>query len=461
MTSSSDLAEKTPGFGPNSPSCVVCTLGLTLCTNFRLIFDRKPPVGAWTRERNRASKGLRLLKVTGSGFPTRSRVWESLFASARPTAHHSRSPKMSDTNAQKAAATTAPPPASASANVDDVDDLDDLDDVLDEFNAPSGSTRAAAAASATAETPKAQPKPQVEDAAESKVSGGEAEDVVSQDFAKELAEGMQALMKELGGQANANGEGLMGGGEGAAAGDAGAAAEFNEEELMRQFEAMMAGFGGGGPATASTSAASASSASAPAAAGSASKPANFNDAIAATMAKLKESDASATSSSAAADNPFAGLSGAEGEEMAKLLAALGGSGDLSGLEGAMDNPELTKMLEGMMDELMSREILYEPLKELRDKYPAYLAGADSRDISADDRKRYEQQLAYITQIVAVFDDPQYDAKDAQMAGRVQELMNQMQDCGSPPKEIVGDMPAELESLPGFGGAGGNEECTIM
>lgn len=337
-----------------------------------------------------------------------------------------------------------------------------LIDVLDEFNAPSGSTHAAAAsASATAETPKAQPKPQVEDAAESKVSGGEAEDVVSQDFAKELAEGMQALMKELGGQANANGEGLMGGGEGAAAGDAGAAAEFNEEELMRQFEAMMAGFGGGGPATASTSAASASSASAPAAAGSASKPANFNDAIAATMAKLKESDASATSSSAAADNPFAGLSGAEGEEMAKLLAALGGSGDLSGLEGAMDNPELTKMLEGMMDELMSREILYEPLKELRDKYPAYLAGAESRDISADDRKRYEQQSAYITQIVAVFEDPQYDAKDAQMAARVQELMNQMQDCGSPPKEIVGDMPAELESLPGFGGAGGNEECTIM
>ncbi len=41
-------------------------------------------------------------------------------------------------------------------------------------------------------------------------------------------------------------------------------------------------------------------------------------------------------------------------------------------------------------------------------------------------------------------------------------MNQMQDCGSPPKEIVGDMPAELENLPGFGGGGaGGEECTIM
>lgn len=180
------------------------------------------------------------------------------------------------------------------------------------------------------------------------------------------------------------------------------------------------------------------------------------------MAKLKESDATATADSASSDNPFAGLSGAEGEEMAKLLAALGGSGDLSGLEGAMDNPELTKMLEGMMDELMSRDILYEPLKELRDKYPAYLSGSESAGISPEDRKRYEEQSKYISEIVRIFDEPGYDAKDKVKAAKVQELMNQMQDCGSPPKEIVGDMPAELENLPGFGGGGaGNEECIVM
>lgn len=273
---------------------------------------------------------------------------------------------------------------------------------------------------------------------------------------------MQALMKELGGDANANAEGLLSG-AGANAGAAGGQ-EFNEQELMKQFEAMMAGFGGAG-AGASSSEAGPSARSAPAASAStaSTKPGNFNDAIAATMAKLKESDASATADSASSDNPFAGLSGAEGEEMAKLLAALGGSGDLSGLEGAMDNPELTKMLEGMMDELMSRDILYEPLKELRDKYPAYLAGPQSAGISAEDRKRYEEQSRYITEIVKIFDEPGYDAKDKVKAGKVQELMNQMQDCGSPPKEIVGDMPAELENMPGFGGGGGagNEECTIM
>lgn len=301
------------------------------------------------------------------------------------------------------------------------------------------------------------------------MTGGEdadLDDVLSQDFAKELAQGMQALMKELGGSANSDAAGLMGSGAGAGASAGAGGQDFNEQELMRQFEAMMAGFGGpeassaAGPSSTSREAPTSSSS---AEASSSKPPANFNDAIAATMAKLKESDATATSSSAAADNPFAGLSGPEGEEMAKLLAALGGGGDLSGLEGAMDNPELTKMLEGMMDELMSRDILYEPLKELRDKYPTYLNGAESKDISGEDRKRYEEQYRYIREIVEIFEKPGYDAKDKDMGGRVQELMNQMQDCGSPPKEIVGDMPAELESLPGFGGgaAGGNEECTIM
>lgn len=265
-------------------------------------------------------------------------------------------------------------------------------------------------------------------------------------------------MKELGGQANGDAEGLMAG----APGGPGPNGEFNEEELMKQFEAMMAGFGGPTPPAPSSSSAATATSSSREPPASSGKPANFNDAISATMAKLKESDASATSSTSASSNPFAGLSGAEGEEMAKLLAALGGSGDLSGLEGAMDNPELTKMLEGMMDELMSRDILYEPLKELGDKYPAYLAGDESKNISEDDRKRYEQQSKYIDEIVKIFEEPGYDAKDKEKAGRVQELMNQMQDCGSPPKEIVGDMPSELENLPGFGGgAGGNEECVIM
>jgi hypothetical protein len=47
--------------------------------------------------------------------------------------------------------------------------------------------------------------------------------------------------------------------------------------------------------------------------------------------------------------------------MAQLMAALG---ELGGEEGEGDVQE---MLEGMMSQLMSKEILYEPLKELDEK----------------------------------------------------------------------------------------------
>lgn len=43
-------------------------------------------------------------------------------------------------------------------------------------------------------------------------------------------------------------------------------------------------------------------------------------------------------------------------------------------------------------------------------------------------------------------------------------MNEMQESGAPPPEVVGDMPEGLEGLPGFGGGAdgkGDEECTIM
>lgn len=279
--------------------------------------------------------------------------------------------------------------------------------------------------------------------------------ILSQNFAKELAQGMEALMKELGA-------------EGGMAAQPTGNEQVNEEELMKQFEAMMAGFGGGGGGTTSAAAAPAATTksreAAPSASTSGAKPqaANFNEAIAATLAKLKESDATATATnSSAADNPFAALGGGDGDDMAKLLAALGGAGGADGADGGLDNPELAKMLEGMMDELMSRDILYEPLKELRDKYPAYLNGPESHNISAEDRKRYEEQSRCIQQIVTLFDDPKYDAKNKQMTQKIQDLMNHMQDCGSPPQEIVGDMPAELENIPGFGGGAGGEECIVM
>lgn len=49
---------------------------------------------------------------------------------------------------------------------------------------------------------------------------------------------------------------------------------------------------------------------------------------------------------------------------------------------------------------------------------------------ADDLQRYKRQSVLVTQLVAVYERAPEDA------GRVMELMQEMQACGTPPQEIL-------------------------
>ncbi|KAJ3003824.1 hypothetical protein NUW54_g2654 [Trametes sanguinea] len=112
----------------------------------------------------------------------------------------------------------------------------------------------------------------------------------------------------------------------------------------------------------------------------------------------------------------------------------------------------------MMSQLMSKEVLYEPLKELHDKFPSYLEDNASK-LSEEDKKRYVAQSKIVAEIVATFEDPSYSDEDPQKGLKVVELMQEMQEHGSPPAEIMGPLPPGfdlgpdgLPSLP--------EGCTI-
>jgi len=103
------------------------------------------------------------------------------------------------------------------------------------------------------------------------------------------------------------------------------------------------------------------------------------------------------------------------------------------------------MLELMMSSLMSKEVLYEPLKELGDKFPPYLSTHPT--LPEADKARYEAQLARIREIVCVFEEPGYSDQDAEKVGRVVELMGEMQTFGTPPAEIMGDLPLGADGMP--------------
>lgn len=85
---------------------------------------------------------------------------------------------------------------------------------------------------------------------------------------------------------------------------------------------------------------------------SSAQPKDFKSSVASTLEKMRQSERSADQSSSTGDDPAAMLS-----------SLLGGLGDLP--DG--DEASLQAMLDQMMSQLMSKDLLYEPLKEMRDK----------------------------------------------------------------------------------------------
>ncbi|KAG0019894.1 Peroxisome chaperone and import receptor [Entomortierella chlamydospora] len=206
------------------------------------------------------------------------------------------------------------------------------------------------------------------------------------EFTKSLASGMEELMKEMNGN----------------------------PELKESFEEIFRGLDVNGKAPAAT------------AAGADSK--SFQDRIARTMDKLKDSS----------DQVEAQV--AEESEEA-LMAEM-----MRQMEGMAEGGDFQNVLEGMMEQLMSKDILYEPMLDLKQKYPDWLAN-NKEKLSAEEYARYEKQYGYVKQIVEFFDRPDFDDKSDAQAKSIIDLMQGMQDCGQPPAEILGELAPGMELGP--------------
>ncbi|KAG6872548.1 hypothetical protein C0995_008892 [Termitomyces sp. Mi166 len=297
---------------------------------------------------------------------------------------------------------------SASQVPDPEDNFDDFDDVLEQFNQTRPSTTKSAPASTIPEPPRASIS----------ADAIPESDLMSDGFAKELADGMANLMREIAGSGSEPSSGEKGkDGEGDE--------ELNEEQrraLKAAWEAMLIeGLGEPGDEDKTKDGGS------------------FQETIKKAMDKLKESEDNVRSSTSKPG------SGGSEDELAELLAKFGKDG---GSEEDMSN-----FLENMMSQLMSKEILYEPLKELSDSFPPYLA---KTDLPPDDRKRYEQQLVYVHKILAEFDKPAYKDDDPACSKTIADLMAQMQEHGQPPAEVMGPLPAGLD----FSGEKLPDDCVV-
>ncbi|CAI5722774.1 unnamed protein product [Peronospora effusa] len=125
------------------------------------------------------------------------------------------------------------------------------------------------------------------------------------------------------------------------------------------------------------------------------------------------------------------------------------------------------LVDGMMQQLLSKDVMYDPMKQICERYPEWL---DEKKplLSKGDYERYGKQYQYFQQIVAMYES------EPDNYARLSELMQEMQETGQPPSEIVKDlapglqfdeegMPIMPNMGPGmpFGGIGDKEQCSVM
>jgi len=233
------------------------------------------------------------------------------------------------------------------------------------------------------------------------------------DFAKQLQAGMADMLREL--EAN--------------------------PEMARQFEAMMAQIGGPGvglgggleeptpkpealpskPAPVSSSSKSAAPVSATATTANAAPPSEdaFQDTIKRTMNRMKESSSSADAAATSAAPPSI-----DDDIMASLLKEL-----QNGAGGEGGDDAFSKVLLGMMEQLTNKEILYEPMKELSTKFPAWFeentTGAKKGALGKEDLDRYREQQRLVGEIVGRFERKGYSDDNSADREYIVERMQQV------------------------------------
>ncbi|XP_030557135.1 peroxisomal biogenesis factor 19 [Drosophila novamexicana] len=144
------------------------------------------------------------------------------------------------------------------------------------------------------------------------------------------------------------------------------------------------------------------------------------------------------------------------------IASMFGSMNLEGGDG--DGNNFLPFMEGMMQSLLSAEILLPSIKELLEKYPKYLEENDSK-LSAEDKDRYQKQFELYKIIEGHLQSEKPD--DTATVKRekfrvVLDDMRKLQDYGQPPAEILAETGGDLP----FGdptAAGGipNPQCPTM
>ena len=126
--------------------------------------------------------------------------------------------------------------------------------------------------------------------------------------------------------------------------------------------------------------------------------------------------------------------GMEGFEAGKMEAA----GEImmeemmGQFESLGDKEDFNEVIDGVMRQLLSKDMMYEPAKHVCDKFPEWLA-IHKKNLTESEYENYGKQYQTFQKILAVYDT------EPDNFPRLMELMFDMQQYGQPPSDIIDDI----------------------
>eukprot|EP00042_Codosiga_hollandica_P039432 m.330569 g.330569 ORF g.330569 m.330569 type:complete len:310 (+) comp55611_c0_seq3:2-931(+) len=132
--------------------------------------------------------------------------------------------------------------------------------------------------------------------------------------------------------------------------------------------------------------------------------------------------------------------------------------DLSGIgdedldevvKGMLGGDDLMPMMKNMMSDLFSKEVMYPSLTEIAGKYEPWIA-ANRDKISVQELSNYKNQHKCLQEMCALYETG--GLSEADTTERIMQLMNKMQEFGTPPEGIAPPVP----SMPSFGMPAGGQ-----
>lgn len=153
---------------------------------------------------------------------------------------------------------------------------------------------------------------------------------------------------------------------------------------------------------------------------------------------------------------------------------LGGVGGGSSGDGGAIDPD--EFIDGMMEQILSKDLMYAPMKAVTEKFPEWL-DRHKDDLTSEEYDQRRRQYMCFQKLVDVYESQddvettENKSSNKDINNRLIELMQEIQEYGQPPAEIVNEVAPGLEldengmpkvdGVSPFGPTGTGDDCTVM